>query len=324
MSKDEYLITDAPLKALTVFAMPMILGSFFQQVYNMADSIIVGQFVGSSALAAVGACAALTNVFICVALGAGVGAGVLVSRYFGVAEFAQFANGFMELPFAGVIIAVIASVMLPEFSRMYAAGTAKEEYILLWNRTVFQSASLIYPISIFCFIFAEDIITCLYGPKYGIASDLFRIITIINIARILPYRPIMFALGKGKLFADIHLFTAVLVVGLDIACVNFFPSVTGIALISTGTTLLCLYLLMMSVSKMLGTNVGSLMPWRKLGILLVCSLCSGLASKTATTIFGTATHGMSLGLGGIVFILGYGCLSYLAGIRISSRKYYQS
>ena len=69
MSKDEYLITDAPLKALTVFAMPMILGSFFQQVYNMADSIIVGQFVGSSALAAVGACAALTNVFICIALG---------------------------------------------------------------------------------------------------------------------------------------------------------------------------------------------------------------------------------------------------------------
>ena len=40
MSKDEYLITDAPLKALTVFAMPMIFGSFFQQIYNMADSII--------------------------------------------------------------------------------------------------------------------------------------------------------------------------------------------------------------------------------------------------------------------------------------------
>ena len=37
MSKDEYLITDTPLKALTVFAMPMILGSFFQQIYNMAD-----------------------------------------------------------------------------------------------------------------------------------------------------------------------------------------------------------------------------------------------------------------------------------------------
>ena len=80
MSKDEYLITDAPLKALTIFAMPMILGSFFQQVYNMADSIIVGQFVGSSALAAVGACAALTNVFICIAL---------VSRYFGARNYSK-------------------------------------------------------------------------------------------------------------------------------------------------------------------------------------------------------------------------------------------
>lgn len=89
MKKDEYLITDPPLKALTVFAMPMILGSFFQQVYNMADSIIVGQFVGSSALAAVGACAALTNVFICIALGAGVGAGVLVSRYFGAQNYGK-------------------------------------------------------------------------------------------------------------------------------------------------------------------------------------------------------------------------------------------
>ena len=89
MTKDEYLITDPPLKALTVFAMPIILGSFFQQVYNMADSIIVGQFVGSSALAAVGACAALTNVFICIALGAGVGAGVLVSRYFGAQDYGK-------------------------------------------------------------------------------------------------------------------------------------------------------------------------------------------------------------------------------------------
>ena len=39
--------------------MPMILGSFFQQVYNVADSIVIDKYVGSSALAAVGACAAL-------------------------------------------------------------------------------------------------------------------------------------------------------------------------------------------------------------------------------------------------------------------------
>ena len=110
MSKDEYLITDPPLKALTVFAMPMILGSFFQQVYNMADSIIVGQFVGSSALAAVGACAALTNVFICVALGAGVGAGVLVSRYFGAKNYGKMKTIVSTSLISFLILSVVLGV----------------------------------------------------------------------------------------------------------------------------------------------------------------------------------------------------------------------
>ena len=111
MSKDEYLITDAPLKALTVFAMPMILGSFFQQIYNMADSIIVGQFVGSSALAAVGACDALTNVFICVALGAGVGAGVLVSRYFGARDYGKMKTIVSTSLISFLVLSILLSVL---------------------------------------------------------------------------------------------------------------------------------------------------------------------------------------------------------------------
>ena len=116
MSKDEYLITDAPLKALTVFAMPMILGSFFQQIYNMADSIIVGRFVGSSTLAAVGACAALTNVFICVALGAGVGAGVLVSRYFGAREYGKMKT----IVSTSLISFLLLSIVLGVFGFFFA------------------------------------------------------------------------------------------------------------------------------------------------------------------------------------------------------------
>ena len=122
MSKDEYLITDAPLKALTVFAMPMILGSFFQQVYNMADSIIVGQFVGSSALAAVGACAALTNVFICVALGAGVGAGVLVSRYFGAKEYGKMKTIVSTSLISFLLLSIILGVFGFAFSHAMISG----------------------------------------------------------------------------------------------------------------------------------------------------------------------------------------------------------
>ena len=122
MSKDEYLITDAPLKALTVFAMPMILGSFFQQVYNMADSIIVGQFVGSSALAAVGACAALTNVFICVALGAGAGAGVLVSCYFGAKEYGKMKTIVSTSLISFLLLSIILGVFGFCFSHAMMSG----------------------------------------------------------------------------------------------------------------------------------------------------------------------------------------------------------
>ena len=95
----------------------MILGSFFQQIYNMADSVIVGQFVGSSALAAVGACAALTNVFICVALGAGVGAGVLVSRYFGAREYGKMKTIMSTSLFSFLILSIVLGIFGFCFSR---------------------------------------------------------------------------------------------------------------------------------------------------------------------------------------------------------------
>ncbi len=79
----DYLVQKKPFIALFIFVLPIILGNLFQQAYTLADSAIVGQFVGEQALAAVGASYALTNIFICVAIGGGLGASVIVSRYFG-------------------------------------------------------------------------------------------------------------------------------------------------------------------------------------------------------------------------------------------------
>lgn len=76
-----------PGTSLLLFALPMILGNLFQQLYNMADSMIVGNFVGEDALAAVGASYALTNVFIMVAIGGGNGVSVLISQYLGARQY---------------------------------------------------------------------------------------------------------------------------------------------------------------------------------------------------------------------------------------------
>ena len=67
----------------------MVIGNLFQQFYNMADSIIVGRFVGEDALAAVGASYSFTTVFIMVAIGGGLGASVLTSQYLGAGKFRE-------------------------------------------------------------------------------------------------------------------------------------------------------------------------------------------------------------------------------------------
>lgn len=84
---NDYLIREKPFKALLIFALPIFLGNLFQQFYTMFDQIIVGQFVGETAQAAVGASYSLANVFICIALGGGIGASVVVSKYFGAKDY---------------------------------------------------------------------------------------------------------------------------------------------------------------------------------------------------------------------------------------------
>lgn len=72
-----------PSRILFYFAIPMVLGNMIQQFYNIVDSMIVGNFLGASALAAVGASYPITFIFITVANGASIGCGVLISQYFG-------------------------------------------------------------------------------------------------------------------------------------------------------------------------------------------------------------------------------------------------
>ncbi|MDL2300309.1 MATE family efflux transporter [Clostridiaceae bacterium OttesenSCG-928-D20] len=65
------------------FSIPLMLGSLLQQLYNTVDGIVVGNFVGESALAAVGSSTALSMVFLAAAIGFGNGAGIMISQYYG-------------------------------------------------------------------------------------------------------------------------------------------------------------------------------------------------------------------------------------------------
>lgn len=71
------------VKHLLLFSMPMLIGNIFQQVYNIVDSIIVGQVLGANALAAVGATGSITFFFFALCNGIGSGGGIITSQYFG-------------------------------------------------------------------------------------------------------------------------------------------------------------------------------------------------------------------------------------------------
>lgn len=87
MHSEYYLTQESPFRALLIFSFPMMTGNLFQQFYTMTDSIIVGRFIGEAALAAVGASAALSAVFIASAVGGGAGALVITSNAFGRKDF---------------------------------------------------------------------------------------------------------------------------------------------------------------------------------------------------------------------------------------------
>ena len=115
--KKEYLIEERPLKAMLVFAFPMIVGNLFQQFYTMVDSVIVGQFVGENALAAVGASYSLTNVFISIAIGGGVGASVLTSRYFGARDYRRMKESVYTALSAFLVVSILLGGVGLIFSR---------------------------------------------------------------------------------------------------------------------------------------------------------------------------------------------------------------
>ena len=72
-----------PVRHIILFSLPALIGNIFQQIYNLADSIIVGRIVGADALAAVGATGSITFLFFALCNGIGNGGGIIASQYYG-------------------------------------------------------------------------------------------------------------------------------------------------------------------------------------------------------------------------------------------------
>jgi len=140
------LIEESPSKALIAFSLPLILGNVFQQLYNMMDSIIVGNYVGPDALAAVGASSTLTMLFVALATGGSIGASIVISQLFGAGQY-----GRMKTAVNTAVVSFLAlSLLLTAIGLMFH----RQLLVLLGTpETVIGDAALYLRIYFYGFVF---------------------------------------------------------------------------------------------------------------------------------------------------------------------------
>lgn len=144
-------------KAILSFFFPILIGSFFQQIYSTVDAIIVGQFVGVDALAAVGGTpAVLSNLFIQFALGIASGASVVISNAYGENN----ADKMSKAIHSGMTLSLILGVSISLITIIFA----KDILILLKVNEELMSISLTY----FRIVMAGFTFTLVYNMATGV------------------------------------------------------------------------------------------------------------------------------------------------------------
>jgi len=104
------------------FAMPMLLGNVFQQLYNVVDSAIVGNYIGKEALAAVGASFPIIFTLISLIIGIATGSTIVIAQYYGAKEMPKILRAidtlYIFLFFASIIVSVLGIIFAPQIFRL--------------------------------------------------------------------------------------------------------------------------------------------------------------------------------------------------------------
>ncbi len=159
--KSATLLTEGSIwKKIIAFAIPIFLGNLFQQLYNTADSLIVGNFVGSDALAAVSSSGNLIFLMVGFFSGIAMGAGVVIARYYGARSKQEVSLAVHTLTafglVAGVILTIVGVMITPQILRWM--GTPK---------TVFPNSVLYFRI-----YFAGSLGFVMYNVFVGILQSI--------------------------------------------------------------------------------------------------------------------------------------------------------
>ena len=165
------LTTGKPSPVLLRFTLPMFISVVFQQLYNIADSMIAGRFAGEDALAAVGASYPITMIFMAVAVGSNIGCSVVVSALFGGREYRRLRTAVST----ALLTTAVLSLLLTACG---LAGTTRLMRLINTPGNIFSDGALYLRIYIagFAFLFLYNIITGIFTALGDSKTPLYFLI----------------------------------------------------------------------------------------------------------------------------------------------------
>lgn len=137
-------------KEILFFSIPLLLGNLFQQLYNAVDSIIVGNYIGASALAAVGSSSPIINLLVSFFMGLAVGAGVVISQYYGARDIDNMQKSIhTSLAFtlvAGIVLSLFGVLFTPTILRLVSTPKNVMQNSILYLQIYFGGilATMVY------------------------------------------------------------------------------------------------------------------------------------------------------------------------------------
>lgn len=124
----------APWKRILEFSVPMLLGNIAQQLYNTADSVIVGLFVGDNALAAVGSAGPILNLLLALFVGVSTGAGIVISQTFGARDREGLSKAVGSCITLAALVSVAVMILGPVINMPLLRLLDTPESIIEWCR----------------------------------------------------------------------------------------------------------------------------------------------------------------------------------------------
>lgn len=116
------MTSGSTVKHILMFALPLLVGNLFQQLYNMVDSVVVGNYVGKNAIAAVGTCGSTSFLFFSLSSGLAIGIGIIVAQYFGArddnAVRKTIANSAYVLVAASLTVSILGFLLSPAILKL--------------------------------------------------------------------------------------------------------------------------------------------------------------------------------------------------------------